>query len=122
MKTERNNDINIKQLIDKLNQLEIEQQEINKDINNVKKDIENIKRASKEKKEDERRQREYVEYERSNTFEIGDKIKINNPKQQNDNKGTVTGYTPTGYVKITTEQGTKTRRIPANLRIIEKAR
>ena len=123
MKTESNNERNkIEQLINKLNELEIDQREISKDIEKVRKEIQDIKKADEGKKDEENRQREYEEYKRLHTFKIGDKVKINNPKQRNDNKGTVTGYTPTGYVKITTEKGIKTRRIPANLRITKKAR
>ena len=123
-KEDNNNESNeIEQLIKKLKKLEIEQRRINKNIDNVRKDIQHIKKIDRGKKEEEERSKsEYTEYERSHTFEIGDKVKIKNTKQHNDNKGTVTGYTPTGYVKVTTDKGTKTRRIPLNLTIIKKAR
>ena len=121
MKTERNENNKIEQLIEKLNELEIDQQEIGKEIYKAKEEIENIKRSIEKEKQEKNTQHKHLEYERANTFEIGDEVTIRNAKQRSDNKGIVTGFTHTGYVRVKTHKGTKTRRIPSNLLITKKA-
>ena len=122
MKTERKDNNKIEQLIEKLNELEIDQLNIGIEIRKVKEEIEIIKMTIKKEDEEKSKEQEYLEYERANTFEIGDEVNIRNPKQSNDNKGVITGFTPAGYIKVITQKGTKTRRISSNLRITKKAR
>ena len=122
MKTEGNINEEIQQLTKTLQKLEIAQAEINKEINKTKQSINHIKTTLTNDSEKTRRRIEYEEYERSNTIETGDEITIRNPKDTKDKKGTVTGFTPTGYIKILTHKGNKTRRLPFNVIITNKAK
>ena len=122
MKTEGNINDKIEQLIDTLQELEIVQSKINKEINKTKQEIKHIETTLHKDNKDTRSQRKYDEYEKANTIEIGDEINICNPKDRKDKKGVVTGFTPKGYVRILTQKGNKTRRLPFNIIIINKAR
>ena len=50
---------------------------------------------------------------------INDRVRIKNPKKKQINKGTIIGFTPTGFVKIQLDQNQGIiRRLPTNVRRI----
>ncbi len=51
--------------------------------------------------------------------DIGDRIRIINPRRNQQNEGVVQGFTITGYVKINLHDGTTVRRLPKNILKLE---
>ena len=116
MKTEENNNDKLELLIKKLNELEIVQRSLNQDINQAKQEINEIRNDTKLSE-----QIKQIAFEKANTLEEGDTVRILNPTTSSETTGTIIGSTPKGYAKIKTNKGRITRRLPRNLRIINKA-
>ena len=51
-------------------------------------------------------------------IEIGYRVIIRNPRANQNASGTIVGFTPTGLVRIRTDNNQIVRRIPSNLEII----
>jgi hypothetical protein len=51
--------------------------------------------------------------------DIGNRVRIINPRRNQKNEGIVQGFTTTGYVKITLHDGTNIRRLPKNILKLE---
>ena len=120
MKTGENDVNQLQYITKKLNELEIINHKLSTEIEKVKEEIKEFKEKEKlANKEIE--YKKYLAHEKENTFEKGDTIQILNPTKTSETTGKVLGSTNTGYVRIKTNTGRITRRLPRNLRITHKA-
>lgn len=122
MKTGENDVNQLQYITKKLNELEIINHKLLTEIKKVKEEIKEFKEKEKEKSANkEIEYKKYLAHEKENTFEKGDTIQILNPTKTSETTGKVLGSTNTGYVRIKTNTGRITRRLPRNLRITHKA-
>ena len=104
----KNQETNILALETLLRELTIEQQNINHKIDKANKQIAEIK----EKQHKPNNQNNYIA---DTNIKIGDKVRINNPNRNQQNKGTAHSLTKTGYVRVRTSNGNTIRRWPTKL-------
>ena len=102
----------LNKLIDLINNLKIKQEEINKQITEAETLIHNISHKTINTNTDRENKTVIFEY---GDFRIGDRVRIRNPKGQQQNKGTLIGVTTTGFARIQTNNGTIIRRVPNNI-------
>ena len=105
---EKNQETNILALETLLRELTIEQHNINHKIDKANKQIAELK----EKQHKSNKQNNYIA---DTNIKIGDKVKINNPNWNQQNKGTAHSLTKTGYVRVKTTNGNIIRRWPTKL-------
>ena len=94
-----------------LQKLELQQQIINTQIKSVKNTIETIKGEKESKHYITNKSTKF----KGSRLSIGDKVQIKNPKQHQQNTGTIIGQTNTGYARVRTKNGSIIRRLPFNL-------
>ena len=101
----------VEELREKLENLEIKQQNLNKEIQETKTRLEKL--ASTKQVE----QKEVVS---GSGFYQGDKVRVINPSRGQDNTGIICGSTKDNLVKLKTAKGNTIRRLPKNLRLIQE--
>jgi sRNA-binding protein len=115
MKRAESDSDKIKQLSSLIQKLEISQQQINKDIARIKTLVNEINNKKENTTNKDKPIRAYAVVKP----DIGDTVRIKNPRGKQNNQGTVVGYTKTGYVKVQINDGQIVRRISSNLLKLE---
>jgi hypothetical protein len=114
-------DHEIENITRKLQELELVTKKLAAELNVAREEIKNLEKKRNEHPRNRRNnQKPNTNHDKKNTFEAGDRVEIVNPTKEGENKGTVIGCTPSGYVKFRTNKGRITRRLPRNLRILQK--
>jgi hypothetical protein len=103
------------QVIELLEDLRIKQRDIENQINEVSKIAKNLRGQSNNKRTNNKEKEKLFP---NHTFRLGDRVKIINPKHHQLDTGVIDGVTPSGFVRIITEEGDIIRRIPENIRKI----
>lgn len=107
-------DVDIKIITDQLQRLTLQQEQLTQQIAELNTELRRINDNNKKQQSVTPKQRVL---NRKQPIEVGDKVRIINPKRNQPNTGTVTSFTATGlFARIELENGTVIRRSPGNLR------
>ena len=106
-------DKELNKLTELINNLKIKQGEINTEITEAEWLINNFTQKNDVNTIDNRNKRTIIfEYR---DFHLGDKLRIKNPKGQQQNKGIIIGITNTRFTRIQTNNGNIVRRVQNNM-------
>jgi phage shock protein A len=97
-------DEDIESITNHLQQLTLQQEQLTEQIATLNTEL---RRITNKKQRNSRRK---------TPIEVGDKVRVTNPKRNQPNTGTVTSFTASGlFARIELENGTIIRRSPGNL-------
>ena len=107
-------DVDIEFITDHLQQLTLQQQQLTKQIAELNTELRRINDNNNNQQSVATKQRTL---RRKTPIEVGDKVRVINPKRNQPNTGTVTSFTATGlFARIELDNDTVIRRSPGNLR------
>jgi hypothetical protein len=110
-------DVDIEAITDHLQQLTLQQQQLTQQIAELNTELRRINDNDKKQQSVTNKQRIS---NRKTPIEVGDKVRVINPKRNQPNTGTVTSFTATGlFARIELDNGIVIRRSPGNLRKYE---
>ena len=104
----------VNKLTDLIKNLKLKQEEINKQITEAEILINNISHKTNNNNTNNNRNNRTVIFEYGD-FRTGDKVRIKNPKGQQQNKGILIGVTKSGFARIQTDNGEIIRRVQNNI-------
>ncbi len=106
-------DEDIESITDHLQQLTLQQEQLTKQIADLNTELRRINNNNKQQSVATKQRNS----RRKTPIEIGDKVRVINPKRNQPNSGTVTSFTATGlFARIELDNGLVIRCSPGNLR------
>jgi chromosome segregation ATPase len=108
-------DEDIESITNHLQQLTLQQEQLTKQIAELNTELRRINNNKQQSVPTKQRTSR-----RKTSIEVGDKVRVINPKRNQPNTGTVTSFTTSGlFARIELDNGTIIRRSPGNLRKYE---